>query len=69
MIFCCEYFPAKAGYIWGWKAFDSGRADSIYFFAWMLLKNEVLMGRNIKCKGSALSLEVLIQKVYESARV
>lgn len=41
----------------------------ISFFAWMLLKNEVPMGRNIGCKGSALPLEVLIQEVYQSASV
>lgn len=32
-------------------------------------KNEVPMGRNIRCKGSVLSLEGLVQEVYQSASV
>lgn len=34
-----------------------------------VIKNEVPMGRNIRCKGSVLSLEVLVQEVHQSASV
>lgn len=34
-----------------------------------VIKNEVSMGRNSRCRGSILSLEVLVQEGYQSASV